>query len=215
MLSECIPAAIPRERAARHAGWNGRVAPAPQAERARDDEREAILLSIQPALDSLAAVAQRILGSHDLAWDAVQEALMSFWLVDPVPPNPRAWLIRTVTHRSMHLSRCRSRRRKHEERASLKRAERSDCDEPSRRLERQEVQQALDAALLGITPDHRDVLTLKWLAEMDYASISHDLQIPEGTVRSRLNRSREALRRMLLQTLPDEYIRARQGGAQS
>jgi len=51
--------------------------------------------------------------------------------------------------------------------------------------------------LLG--SDYRDVLVLKEVEEMDYQTISEILDIPIGTVRSRLHRARQELRWILEQ----------------
>jgi RNA polymerase sigma factor (sigma-70 family) len=48
--------------------------------------------------------------------------------------------------------------------------------------------------LAGLAPADRDVLLLFAWADMSYADIAGTLQIPVGTVRSRLNRARRQLR---------------------
>ena len=159
----------------------------------------------RPLLGHLVSIARRILGNEDLAWDAVQEALFSLWLEGEMPTNLRAWLARAVVHRSLHLSRCRSRRRRHEDRAQFERTEESDRDDPARHLEGQELRRIFHEALSQIGPDHRDVLVLSVVEQMDYQSIAAALNIPVGTVRSRLNRSRRAIRDVLIRTLPEEY----------
>jgi RNA polymerase sigma-70 factor, ECF subfamily len=159
----------------------------------------------RPLLGHLVSIARRILGNEDLAWDAVQEALFSLWLEGEMPANLRGWLTKAVVHRSLHLSRCRSRRRRHEDRARYERTEESDRDDPTRRLEGQELRRILHEALSQIGPDHRDVLVLNVVEQMDYSSIAAALDIPVGTVRSRLNRSRRAFRDVLIRRLPAEY----------
>jgi RNA polymerase sigma-70 factor, ECF subfamily len=52
-------------------------------------------------------------------------------------------------------------------------------------------------ALERMTPDHRAVLVLREYHELDYAEIASVLEVDIGTVRSRLSRAREALRRAL------------------
>lgn len=49
-------------------------------------------------------------------------------------------------------------------------------------------------ALQRISPRHREILVLFYLSELDYAGLADALEIPPGTVMSRLNRAREALR---------------------
>jgi RNA polymerase sigma-70 factor, ECF subfamily len=159
----------------------------------------------RPLLGYLVSIARRILGDEDAAWDAVQEALVSLWLQDKVPTNLRSWLARAVAHRSLYLARCQSRRRKHEIRARFQRLEESDRDNPAHHLEGEDLGHILQEALARIDAGQRTVLVLGVVEQMDYESIATALQIPIGTVRSRMNRARRALRELLIQTLPEEY----------
>jgi RNA polymerase sigma-70 factor (ECF subfamily) len=174
----------------------------PQRRRTPADDRFAEVT--RPLFGHLAAVARRILGDEELAWDAVQEALITLWLQNPKPSNPHAWLVRTVVHRSLHLARSRSRRRRHEDQARLERVEQSEQDDPARYVEADERRRILRQALQSLAPDHRSVLVLADIEQKDYESIAVLLGIPIGTVRSRLSRSRKALREVLVRLLPDE-----------
>jgi RNA polymerase sigma-70 factor, ECF subfamily len=156
---------------------------------------------VAPLHDPLIALARRILRSDDLARDAVQEAMLSLWLEAEVPPNPRAWLVRAVVNRSLHLLRSRARRRRHEGRACLEHSEASLEDDPARRFEGEDILITVQEAFTAIAPEFRDVLVLRAVEQMDYESIATTLKIPVGTVRSRLNRSRKALRDILRRTL--------------
>ncbi len=158
-----------------------------------------------PLVGHLVSIARRILRDEDAARDAVQEALVSLWLEDAIPSNLRSWLARAVALRSLHLARCQARRRKHEIKACFQRAEKTDRDDPVHRLERKDLGRILDEALSRIVPDQRAVLVLSIVEQMDYESIAAALQIPIGTVRSRINRARRALRQVLSETLPEEY----------
>jgi RNA polymerase sigma-70 factor, ECF subfamily len=164
----------------------------------------------RPLIGHLLSIARRILGDEDAAWDAVQEALISLWLEEAMPANIRSWLASAVAHRSLHLARCQFRRRRHEIRAGFQRVEESDRDDPAHDLEGGELGSILEQALARIAPDHRTVLVLNVVEQMDYQAIASKLQIPIGTVRSRMNRARGALRQVLLQTLPEDYqVRSR------
>lgn len=165
------------------------------------DERFAGI--VRPVVGQLVHVARRILGSDDLAWEAVQEALLSLWLQGSPPPNPRAWLVRAVVHRSLHLGRSNRRRRQHEARACHRRAEASDQENPARLVLAEEARDALRAAVEELGDTHRLVLGLHLIEELDYESIARRLGIPIGTVRSRLSRAREALRVILGRNFPD------------
>ena len=159
----------------------------------------------RPLLCHVSSIAQRILGDEEAARDAVQEALISLWLEETTPANLRSWLACTVANRSLHLARCQSRRRRHEIRAGFQRFQGIDRDDPASQMDRDELGCVLEKALARIAPDQRAVLVLHFVEEMNYESIAATLRIPIGTVRSRLNRARRALRELLKRSLPEEY----------
>lgn len=60
-----------------------------------------------------------------------------------------------------------------------------------------EAREILQAALQKLSPELRETVILRDLQEMEYSEISRVLNIPEGTVKSRLNRGRAELARVL------------------
>jgi RNA polymerase sigma-70 factor, ECF subfamily len=152
---------------------------------------------IGPMLGRLRRLARRILRNEDLADDAVQETLVSLWREGRLPPNPAAWLNRTVIHRSLHLNRSRRRRVRYERLACLDRSEFDRSGEPSRAAMAEEVSANIVEAVSGLSERLRTVFILREIEQLDYGSIAATLQIPLGTVRSRLARSREALQQAL------------------
>ncbi len=61
------------------------------------------------------------------------------------------------------------------------------------KIELQDVQYAMDQ----LSSDHQDILVMVCVKGMPYADVSEQLQIPVGTVRSRLSRARESLQSVL------------------
>src|SRR6516164_6692043 len=55
----------------------------------------------------------------------------------------------------------------------------------------------LDRALAQLSAEQREVLLLVGLEGMDYGSVAQILDVPIGTVRSRLSRGRERLRELI------------------
>jgi RNA polymerase sigma-70 factor (ECF subfamily) len=165
---------------------------------------ESFTRTVHPLMGMMVTLARRILGDEVQAWDAVQEALIALWDEGEIPPNPRAWLARAVVLRSLHLTRCRTRRRRHERRACERRLEASDRDNPTRPVEYVELARTLDEMLRTIPPDYRAVILLRMDADMDYAAIADALGIPIGTVRSRLSRTRGIFRKALSGEIPPE-----------
>ena len=68
---------------------------------------------------------------------------------------------------------------------------------PERMLAGREASEVLQAALQKLSPDLREAVILRDLQEMEYREIAQVLKIPEGTVKSRLNRGRAELTRVL------------------
>jgi RNA polymerase sigma-70 factor (ECF subfamily) len=68
---------------------------------------------------------------------------------------------------------------------------------PERVLAGREASEILQAALQKLSPDLRETIILRDLQDMEYREIALVLKIPEGTVKSRLNRGRAELARLL------------------
>ena len=148
---------------------------------------------IAPHIPAVRATARRILGDGDEAADAVQEALISLWQIGSVPDYLRPWLIRTVTHRSLHSRRSRMRRSRWEDLGGEIVMSCVFCD-PERELEIRELVDALGNALSSLSMEQRRVVELRDLEGLEYREIADQLGVPVGTVRSRLNRARARVR---------------------
>jgi RNA polymerase sigma-70 factor (ECF subfamily) len=68
---------------------------------------------------------------------------------------------------------------------------------PDSALAGREASEMLQAALARLSPELRETIILRDLQEMEYREIAQVLEIPEGTVKSRLNRGRAELARLL------------------
>src|SRR5580658_2811110 len=68
---------------------------------------------------------------------------------------------------------------------------------PDHAVAGREASEILQATLQKLSPDLREAVILRDLQEMEYREIAEVLQIPEGTVKSRINRGRAELARHL------------------
>ena len=68
---------------------------------------------------------------------------------------------------------------------------------PDQALAGREASDILQATLQKLSPDLREAVILRDLQEMEYREIAEVLAIPEGTVKSRINRGRAELARLL------------------
>ena len=86
-----------------------------------------------------------------------------------------------------------------EEEDSLSLSDRLEDDgpRPDDRLASKEAQKMVQQALARLSPDLREAVILRDLQDLDYKEIAQVLKVPEGTVKSRINRGRMELARLL------------------
>ena len=73
----------------------------------------------------------------------------------------------------------------------------SELSRPSYALEQAEQERRVRQALARLSPEHRAVLVMKDMEGQKYETMAEILQVPIGTVRSRLHRARLELRELL------------------
>jgi RNA polymerase sigma-70 factor, ECF subfamily len=71
---------------------------------------------------------------------------------------------------------------------------------PDQRVEGLEAQEMVQQALQKLSPELREAVILRDLQDLDYKEIAGILHVPEGTVKSRINRGRTELARLLSRT---------------
>lgn len=69
--------------------------------------------------------------------------------------------------------------------------------EPTGQVESRERREVLQMALDKLSPDLREAVILRDLHDLDYEEIAQVLRVPQGTVKSRINRGRLELGRVL------------------
>ena len=160
-------------------------------ERARDGDREAYELLARTAAPGLFTVAGRILRDRDAAEDAVQQTLVTIWQdLGSLRDLDRfdAWSYRILVRQC----RAEGRRRR---RLGVDFVELTDASATSRDdVERVDVDDQLARAFERLSLDHRTVLVLHHLVGMPLAEIATVLEVPYGTVGSRLHHAMNALR---------------------
>ena len=166
-------------------------------------EEEALELSEQ-----VYRVARRLAGSRDDAEDLVQqtyERAFRSWRQYTPGTNLRAWLLRILTNLNIDRGR---RQQRTPQTSSIdeagdyflyNRLEASAQDgnaDSDRVLERLSQDSIVDA-LSEVPHDFRDVIVLVDIGEFSYADAAQILDIPIGTVMSRLHRGRRILKKNL------------------
>ena len=71
---------------------------------------------------------------------------------------------------------------------------------PDEQVRSREAGEAVHEALQKLSPELREAVILRDLQDMDYEDIAGVLKVPEGTVKSRINRGRVELARLLSRT---------------
>ncbi|UCG47087.1 MAG: RNA polymerase sigma factor [Phycisphaerales bacterium] len=139
--------------------------------------------------------ARALAGSEPAAWDIVQETwvavikglgrlrepgLFAGWVFRIAANKSKDWLRRRQVHNRAN--------------GQITRESGSQAD---RIHANDEQTQALEAALGRITPDRRALLLLRYVEGFEIAEIGEILEIPAGTVKSRLSRTIAELRRLM------------------
>ena len=71
---------------------------------------------------------------------------------------------------------------------------------PDSTVQSREAQEMVHNALQKLSPELREAVILRDLQDRDYREIAEVLRVPEGTVKSRINRGRAELARLLSRT---------------
>ena len=71
---------------------------------------------------------------------------------------------------------------------------------PDEVQKKRQVAEMVHQGLQKLSPELREALILRDLQDMDYREIATALKVPEGTVKSRINRGRAELARLLSRT---------------
>ncbi len=156
---------------------------------------------LRPGIEALRPVLYRIAYAwcHDvaLADDLVQETLSKAWARRSQLREEaalKAWLVSIMNH--CWLDHLRS-RRDFEDVDDWRDQLESGADTPEVCCNREQVIACVRAAVARLPLGQRQVLTLVDLEEFGYAEVAAILNIPVGTVMSRLSRARASLRTLL------------------
>lgn len=159
-------------------------------------------------------LAWRILGERDAALDAAQDTFVKAWRALPRFEGKArfsTWLTRIA------INQCRNELRK---RGTVKHTRPLSLDQPSpgtetprgasmasseaeawEHLRGDELRGAFEDVMRGLEPEAREVLVLTEVEALSYEGIAELLDVPVGTVRSRLHRARAEVRRRMATVL--------------
>lgn len=150
----------------------------------------------------------RMLGNQEDAADMTQEAFLKAWKYLNSFHFESAfttWLYRLATNCCLDLMRSQKRRPTISMITEGEDGEEQTLEpvdpslQPDQILIKKEEQQQLQDALMELDKEQRAIITLRVVNDLSYADIAKLLKIKEGTVKSRLARARENLRKNILQ----------------
>ena len=169
---------------------------------ARDARFQAVVL---PYLDDAVNLAWWLAGSRADAEDIVQEAVLrAFKYFDRFTgEKARPWLLAIVRNTSatwMAKNRPRHLTLVADPQADMESGAAQSGDvapSPEQQSERRELQQEIDRAVASLPLDFREVILLREVEELSYKEIAAVLDVPIGTVMSRIARARKLLQLQL------------------
>lgn len=166
--------------------------------RAQKGDAGALDTVLRHHYDAIRSICHRIVINSADADDATQMALIS--VARALPSFDRrsslsTWIYRIATNAALDELRRISRRAVPTQDSAMERAQPDSTSEI-------DTQMLITQALRGVAAEYRVVLVLRHVADLDYEEIASILEIPIGTVRSRLARGRTQLSEIVGNQLP-------------
>lgn len=165
-------------------------------------------------------LAYRIAGNYDDAGDLTQEALIRIFRSIAnfkEQSSFSTWVYRITTNVCLDDIRKKKNRKVlsldeeiHLEDGEMKRQIMSDDPLPDEVAEKEELRRIVNNSIDSLPEDQRLVIALRDIQGLSYEEIARVLDCPSGTVKSRINRARQALRNVLLtkrELLNEEYVK--------
>jgi RNA polymerase sigma-70 factor (ECF subfamily) len=148
-------------------------------------------------------LAARLLGDPEEARDVAQEVFLQVYRKlgrFEARSSLKTWIYRIAVNQCHNRRRFWHRRRRDREEAldegrlAVETPREAAGPSPFEEARRQERARRVQAALLRLSFEQRSVLVLREVEGLRCGEVAHALGIPEGTVKSRLARAREAMR---------------------
>lgn len=159
--------------------------------------------------DQLYNVVFRMLDNAEDANDVVQDSFLNaYQSLRKFQGDAKfsTWLYRIAVNSAItHRRKQKQPRSLLDANGRLEATDRSEEGQPGKVMERNERERIVHDALSRVSPEFRIVLILKELDGQKYEEIAEVLQVPIGTVRSRLHRARMELREILRNTDDSQF----------
>ncbi|HKM99630.1 MAG TPA: sigma-70 family RNA polymerase sigma factor [Candidatus Binataceae bacterium] len=160
-----------------------------------------------PHLDSVYSMAMRLARNSDDANDLLQETILRAWrFFEQFQPgtNCRAWLMTILFNNFRNGYRRTSREQPASSAAEFEHrleasslADDSKQDNPEATVAGRAMDREVESALNALPDEFRSAMLLVDVEELSYQEVSEALEVPVGTVKSRVSRGRAIMRQAL------------------
>jgi RNA polymerase sigma-70 factor (ECF subfamily) len=168
--------------------------------RLQQGETEAFAVLVERHQKTIFNLLYRMLGDYDDAAEVSQEAFLSAYRSIKSfrgDASFSTWLYRiAVNHANTRRKSVALWQQRTARLESLEPASDGDSD-PADALERKEMRERVQAALNGLEAEDATIILLRDLQDVPYEAVADILDVPIGTVKSRLHRARRALKARL------------------
>ncbi len=189
-------------------------------EKSKNGDIEAFEKLIERYQKKVFNMAFRIIGNHDDASELAQEVFIRIFKSIKTFKEESSfstWVYRITTNICLDELRKRKNRKivyldddiKSED-GEMKRQLEDTRPTPEAAAEKNEVKRVVESAIQALSDEHRTVIVMRDLQGFSYEEIASIIKCPEGTVKSRINRARQALRDILKnkrELFKDTYVK--------
>lgn len=173
-------------------------------EKAAAGDEQAFTLLVKAYQNKVYSLAYYATKNHHDAEDVAQEVFLKIWRALPSYRGeaPDVWIMKIAKHTCLDFLKQKKRVEPLEYEIDGQSAERPipDTDvqsNPPEAAMQEQRRKELAKALLRLSDEHREILTLRYMNDLSYEQLQEVLGVGMGTVKSRLSRAKKSLKNIL------------------
>jgi RNA polymerase sigma-70 factor (ECF subfamily) len=173
-------------------------------QKAKAGDDEAFTLLVKAYQNKVYSLAYYVTKNHHDAEDVAQEVFIKLWRALPTYHGdaPDAWIMKIAKNTCLDFVKQKKRVEPLEYEINGESVERPipDTDaqsNPPEAVMQKERRQEVQNALLKLSDEHREILTLRYMNGLSYEQLQEVLGVGMGTVKSRLARAKKSLQNIL------------------
>ncbi|MGH7873492.1 MAG: sigma-70 family RNA polymerase sigma factor [Candidatus Binatia bacterium] len=176
------------------------ISDADYVRRLQRGETDAFEMLVRRHEKTIFNLVYRMLGDYDEAAEVSQEVFLSAYRAIGRfrgDANFSTWLYRIALNHTSTRRKSLSRRQQRNVAIDDTEPVRDLQPGPAETMEKKEIRERVQRALNNLEPDDATVIVLRDLQDIPYEEVARLLEVPVGTVKSRLHRARQALKSQL------------------